>query len=280
MRPKRGDPKRWRSLYRSLATTVVGLISAVGGTPYQGVVTTARRRRPVRSPRLPAILRPPSGWARSSCCRRCQGTRRVVGDGRYADVKQVYRRLDDGHLARHAADTLQVPQRIGRVVQHAEEQHDVERSADDFGCKLLDGHVLHPHGAPQELVGKVEVATGIAARPIPGPAVGRQDVLGATALRLERVEAVVGTDVEHSPTREVRQPHLNDLCRRVLLAGSADPVPKIDGVEPGSLGDLCVYSARRPPVRQLQIVVPNPIGPPYDMHPDVSRARRPRGRPG
>jgi hypothetical protein len=82
---------------------------------------------------------------------------RVVGERRPIDVEHVDDGLDERVLAGDAAHPLEIAQRIGCVVEDAEEEGDVEDPADRFRGEVLDTDQLVAHVQPGVLADELEV---------------------------------------------------------------------------------------------------------------------------
>ncbi len=153
-------------------------------------------------------------------------------------MQHVDDRLDDGDAPGHRSHPLEIPERVGGVVQHTEEQDHVERT-DRVGRQGFDlDHPILDLEAEDPARG-LEVLAGGIVGPLPHEAVGGQDPLGAATLGLEAERALVGADVEHRLAGEVGgQLHVRGLVDRAVVAVGHEAVAQVDGVEPAAIRDL------------------------------------------
>ena len=126
----------------------------------------------------------------------------IEGGRGLAPEDEVDVRLEQQVALRHARDGLERPQRVAHVVEHAGEQHQVER-ADALGAELLDADLDVLDARSERLRGELERLLRAARRLVPREPVRGDDTLGAPALALEREEAVPRAHVENVQARHV-----------------------------------------------------------------------------
>ena len=140
-------------------------------------------------------------------------------------------RLEQQQRVRRAdvVDAIEREQRVAEVVDHAEEEDEVE------GPVLLRIERVDVLGDVRRL--RVEQLGGDReARVIGRLVVEGDDLAGAAPFRLEREEAVAGADVEHAHPGEVlRHLELRQGLRRVVHARRPDPRRDLDPVVPDVL---------------------------------------------
>jgi hypothetical protein len=149
----------------------------------------------------------------------------------------------DEHIARaHGAQAIERQQRIPEVVEHAEEQHHVERAV-ALRRQRVDASLLVRHTAAEQLARDREPLA------VDGRHVERQHLAGPAALGFEAEESVPGADVEHSQARQVvGQPAAPREVAQVLERsppGRDDPGRHLDRVKPlaltHALTDVCLH---------------------------------------
>ena len=149
--------------------------------------------------------------------------------------------LDDQQAVAHARDALEREPRVLEVVEHAEEEHDVE-AADRRGRDLLELELPVLHAEPSARRASRSRLRAEAARPPGGLAPGRpvdgEHPLGAAPLGLEGEEPVPGPDVEHrAPAQVVGEADPAELARGLVAPRRDDAAAEVDRVEPALAGD-------------------------------------------
>ena len=189
------------------------------------------------------------------------------GGDRY--LEEIHRGLHDSDAGGNRAHAPQVTHWVRGVVEHAEEEHDVERRAERVRADFLHRDVSHLHPAAQGAPGQFEVAAGVAPRPVPHPVIAGYHSGGAAPLGLEGEEPVVGPDVQDAAASQVGQVEVLPLRGSVLMARSVHAIPQVDGVKPGASRHRLAQLGRT----RLDVRVHS-----HRQHPDQSRPASETGR--
>ena len=147
---------------------------------------------------------PPVGPVLAQLLAGVEGHRGAAAQG------EVHLGLQDQQVAGHAGHALERQQRVAQVVEHAEEEHHVERA-----------HLIGATGpsrrsrGPRTAEPRASRASSKPRLPVPSPWACHEKLSVASTccraapLGLEGVEAVPRADVEHRPARQIRgQAHL------------------------------------------------------------------------
>ena len=145
--------------------------------------------------------------------------------------------LDNAETVADGGDIPKIPERVGRVIEHPEEEYDIEGS-DSLRRDFFDGDDL-PLNAASECPMSDLKSPSIAhsTRDTPAVPVGRDDSGGTPSFSFERKEPVIGTDVEHSATGEgFRESKVCKLRWRIVDSWRNDSVSEVDTMEPLAAG--------------------------------------------
>jgi hypothetical protein len=165
---------------------------------------------------------------------------RVERGGGAADPHHVDDGFEDQEILDDRSDPLQSQQRIGHVVQHAQKEHDVERT-DPIGGEVHDVDVDIFDARVEGLARQFESRLALSGAPpetMPRVVVGGDDTRRVTALGLEGEEPVPRADVQHRSTGQVfRQAKAGESFGAVVDARRHDPLSKVDRVIPAQRVD-------------------------------------------
>ena len=155
----------------------------------------------------------------------------VVGGHRLDLVRAALHRLEEQEVPGDVlVDEVEREQRVAQVVEHPEEEHEVEALVEggdvvDRELAELDVHAAHLGGEAR--LGEIAVVEIHGDHPV-----------GAAPLHLDGVEAGVAADVEHGPPAQVARHRLGEvrpLVRRIVvqeMLGRGGDAAEVEVVEP------------------------------------------------
>jgi hypothetical protein len=122
------------------------------------------------------------------------------------------------------------------VIQHPEEQDDVER-ADALGGQVHHVDVDILDLGPERLAGELEAGLRAPAVGVPRVVVRGDDPRRTASFALEGKKAIPGADIEHRPMLERRRERqAREACGGVVGALRDQATPEVDGVVPPMRG--------------------------------------------
>ncbi len=140
-------------------------------------------------------------WVAGIIERTGVGERIVRGDVCHVPAAALHR-LEDQQIARHVlVDQIERKQRMAQVIQHADEQHDIELLSQH--ADVIDRQSAELDVQPVDIGGEPSLCQIVFVE------IDSQHTIGAAPLHLQRKESAIAADVQHRPAAQIMR---NGVC--------------------------------------------------------------------